>query len=283
MPVLEPFPEEPMELARTLAREYREIEDGHHERLRGFLGRAYSVYLEFRQDKEAYEQLKDEKRFWKISRQKPPKDLKTSKWVLLYVMRAETRNARTRASTYAKILNGFARNKVKADQVPGRIKALGGVEAAYDHFLAEERRLRTAIHPAAGLPSRRGSPIPRKGRLRAARGGNYDMVQGDVETESLSENTRGANGRRQSFDPERHLPVELEPDELATILAAGTARGGRVTFELKITVHRDANGVVHVVGELDPTDLPPDFSSVEHEEPLSQFDDELDDEARSLC
>jgi hypothetical protein len=155
-PVLTPFPEETMELAQTLAQEYRDMEDGHHERLRGFLGRAYSVYLQFRQDKEAYEKLKDEKRFWEISRQKPPKDLKTSKWVLLYVMRAEKPNARTRASTYAKILNGFARKKVRADQVPGRIKALGGVEAAYDHFLAEERGLQTAIDPAAGLPSRHG-------------------------------------------------------------------------------------------------------------------------------
>jgi hypothetical protein len=77
-PVITPFPEETMELAQTVAQEYRDIEDGHHERLRGFLGRAYSLYRAFQQDKEAYEKLKDEKRFWKISRQKPPKDLKTS-------------------------------------------------------------------------------------------------------------------------------------------------------------------------------------------------------------
>jgi hypothetical protein len=96
----------------------------------------------------------------------------------------------------------LAGKKVRADQVPGRIKALGGVEAAYDHFLAEQRG-----------PSR-------KAGVRAARGGNDDKIQGDLEMESLSENTRGAaiDGCRQSFDPERHLVVELEPDELDVIL-----------------------------------------------------------------
>jgi hypothetical protein len=280
-PVLTPFPEETMDFARTVAQEYREMEDGHHAQLRGFLGRAYSVYLQFQHDNEAYEKLRNEKLFWKISRQKPPKDLKTSKWVLLYVMRAEKPNARTRASTCAKILNGFARKKVRADQVPGRIKALGGVEAAYDHFLAEERGLRTTNDAAAGLPSRHRPLAPRKAGLLAARGGNDDKIQGEVETESLSESSRGAaiDGRRHMppFDPERHLIVELEPDELEAILTAGTAQGGHVKLRIEITVQRrDANGFVHVVGELEPTDLPPDFLSMEHEEPLSQFDGELE-------
>ena len=132
---------DPVGLARTVAKEYRAMEDGHHAQLRAFLGRAYHVYRLFQQAPGAYEELKQDP-FWENSRQKP-KGLTTSKWVLLYLMRAETRNARTRASTYAKILNGFARKKVRADQVPERIKALGGVEAAYDHFLAEERGLQT--------------------------------------------------------------------------------------------------------------------------------------------
>jgi hypothetical protein len=261
-PAITPFPEEKMELARTVAQEYRDMEDGHHERVRAFLGRAYSVYRSFQKDEGAYEELRQDP-FWENSRQKPKDELKTSKHVLLFLMRAETRNARTRASTYAKILDGFARKKVRADQVPGRIKALRGVEAAYDHFLGEERGLQTA-----------------KGRRRAARGGNDDKIQGEVEMASSSENSRGAgidNGRpTTSFDPERHLIVELEPDEREAILSAGTERGGRVTFQFKITVHRDAKGFVHVVGELEPTDLPPDFSSMELEEPLTQFDEELE-------
>ena len=134
-PVLTPFPEELVDLARTVAKEYREMEDGHHARMRAFLGRAYHVYRSFQQVPESFEELKRDP-FWELSRQKP-KGLTTSKWVLLYVMRAETRNARTRASTYAKILDGFARKKVRADQVPQRIKKLGGIPlrifAARDH------------------------------------------------------------------------------------------------------------------------------------------------------
>ena len=70
-----------------------------------------------------------------------------------------------------------------------------------------------------------------------------------------------------SFDPERHLIVELEPDALEAILAAGSTQGGPVTVQLEITVHpRDAKGFVHVVGELEPSDLPQDFSSIDLED-----------------
>src|SRR5271165_1265597 len=104
-PVLTPFPEETMDLARTVAQEYRDMEDGYHAQLHAFLGRAYSVYRSFQQVPESFELLKQDP-FWENSRQKP-KGLTTSKWVLLYVMQAKTRNAGTRASTYAKILDGF--------------------------------------------------------------------------------------------------------------------------------------------------------------------------------
>ncbi len=251
-PAVTPFEEDkdydPMVLARTVAKEYRAMENGHHERLRTFLGRAYLVYRLFQQLPETYQKLKDDP-FWGSSR-KPKGKLKTSKPVLLFLMRAETPNDRTRASKYAKILNGFARANVRADQVPGRIKTLGGVEAAYDYFLAEERGLQPVETEG------RRPPIRRKVGLRAVRGANDDKVQGDVETESSSANSRrAAIGSRRympSFDPERHLLVELERGALDAILAAGSTQEGPVTLQLEITVHpRDAKGFVRVVGARD--------------------------------
>lgn len=276
-PVVTPFPEELVDLARTVAKEYREMEDGHHAKLRAFLGRACLVHQLFCEFPDSFEELKQDP-FWEDSRQKP-KGLTTSKWVLLFIMRAKTPNDRTRASTYAKILDGFAREKVRADLVPERIKKLGGVEAAYDHFLAAERGPRIGVVADDEATEGQRPPIPRKAGLRAARGGNDDKVQGDVETESPPKNSRGAaiGSRRPitSFDPERCLSVELEPDELEAILTTGTARGGPVTFQLKITVHRDAKGFVRVVGELEPSDLPPEFSSIDLEHgPLGLFDEE---------
>ncbi len=196
-------------------------------------------------------------------------------------MRAKTPNDRTRASTYAKILDGFARKKVRADQVPQRIEKLGGIEAAYDHFLAAGRR--PQIGAAANDDGTEGQrPLaPRKVGLRAVRGGNDDKVQGDVEAESPSENSRRAaiDGRRHipSLDPERHLIVELEPEELEEILTAGSTRGGPVTLRLEFTaVHRrNAEGFVQVVGELEPSDPPPDFPPIDVEDgPLGLSDDE---------
>jgi len=59
-PVVTPFEEEvdPVGLARTVAKEYRAMEDGHHAQLRAFLGRAYHVYRLFQQAPSSYEELK---------------------------------------------------------------------------------------------------------------------------------------------------------------------------------------------------------------------------------
>ncbi len=234
---------DPVGLARMVADEYQAMEDGHHAQLRAFLRRAYHVYRLFQQFPGAYEQLKREP-FWECSRQKP-RDLTTSKHVLLFVMRAETPNVRTRASKYAKIVDGLARERVGVNQVPERIKALGGVEAAYAHFLAAERGLQITVDADDEATEDERPLIPRKAGLRAARGGNADKVQSE------------------SFDLERCLIVELEPDALEAILDAGTTQEGPVTFHLEITVHpRDARGFVQVVGEPKPTDLPEDFSSI---------------------
>jgi len=279
-PVVTPFEEEvdPVGLARTVAKEYRAMEDGHHAQLRAFLGRAYHVYRLFQQAPSSYEELKQDP-FWENSRQKP-KGLTTSKHVLLFIMRAEKPNARTRASTYAKILDGFARTRVRADRVPGRIQALGGVEAAYAHFVAVARGPLKGVAAHDDGPGGPRSLLPRKGRQLAARGRNDDKVQGDVEMGSPSENSfvtvNGGCRPIPSLDPERCLIVELEPDEREAILAAGTARGGPVTFQLQITYRRrDAKGFVYVDGELEPSDLPPDFSSIDLEDgPLGLFDEE---------
>ncbi len=223
----------------------------------------------FRDFPDAFEQLKQDP-FWDNSRQRP-KDLTTSKWVLYFIMRAETPNVRTRASKYAKILDGFARKRVRADKVPERIKALGGVEDSYAHFLAVERGLQKTVDADDEETEVERPLTPRKGGLRAARGRNDDEVQGDVETESTDENSLGTSvgGRwhMPRFDPERCPIVELEPDALEAILDAGTTQGEPVSVHLEVTVHpRDSKGFVHVVGESEPSDLPQDFSSIDLED-----------------
>ncbi len=87
------------------------MENGYHAKLRGFLRRAYQAYDLFREFPGTFEKLKQDP-FWENSRQKP-KDLTTSKWVMLFVMQATTTNDRIRASKYAKILDGFTRDGVK--------------------------------------------------------------------------------------------------------------------------------------------------------------------------
>ncbi len=63
-PVITPFPEDedadPVDVARTVAKEYRAMEDGHHAQLRAFLGRAYHVYRLFQQAPSSYEELKQD-------------------------------------------------------------------------------------------------------------------------------------------------------------------------------------------------------------------------------
>ena len=138
-------------------------------------------------------------------------------------MRAKTKNARNRAGRYAVVLDGLIREKVRPDMVAARIKEMRGVEAAYLYFLAEEHGQNEVTVDADDEETEsEGPPIPRKGVQRTAGGGNDDMVQGEDETASPSDKSVGAaiGGRRQtpSFDPERHLLVEDEPDALDALL-----------------------------------------------------------------
>jgi hypothetical protein len=270
-PLVTPFPDDedddPVGLALAVANEYRMMEDGHHAELRAFLGRAYHVYRLFQKAPGEYGRLKQHP-YWKEANRKP-RGLKSSKSVLLFLMQVKTRNRGTGASTYAKVLNGFARNGVRDGQVAKRVQALGGVDAAYDHFLAAERALKSPAHAKNAAADRR--PLtPRN--LLASRGSNDDKVQGEVETDSPPRNSlaTAAGGRRRvpSFDPQIHLLVEHEPDALEATLDVATTRGRPVRLPLWVTVYpRDANGIVRVVHELEPSNLPEDFLPDYEDEP----------------
>ena len=123
------------------------MENGYHAQLRAFLQKAYHSYQLFLEFPDVFEKLKRAP-FWEISRQRP-KDLTTSRWVLLIIMQAKTSNVRVRASKYAKILDKFARAGIKVAQVANRIKKLGGVEAAYKRIVAAEQHGPTR-QPMAG-------------------------------------------------------------------------------------------------------------------------------------
>ena len=271
-PILEDFPDEEgaFATAQRLVEKYTRIVDGHRAVIRQFLQTCYPVVLKFQSEPDEFERLKVDP-FWDASRQKP-KDPSTSKWVLYFVMQAKTKNVRNRAGRYAVVLDGLIREKVRPDMVAARIKEMRGVEAACAHFLAAELgENEVTVDADDEEAENEGQPIPQKGGLRAARGGNDDQVQGDVETGSPSKNSLGTavGGRRQtpSFDPERHLLVELEPDALDAILDAGTTQGGPVSIRLQVTVHpRDAKGVVRVIGAPEPSDLPEDSSSIDDED-----------------
>ena len=155
-------------------------------------------------------------------------------------MRAKTKNVRNRAGRYAVVLDGLIREKVRPDMVAARIKEMRGVEAAYLHFLAEEHgRNEVTVDADDEEMENEGPPIPRKGVLRTAGGGNDDMVQGEDETASPSDKSVGAAiGRRRqtpSFDPERHLLVEDEPDALDALLDVARTGGVPVSIPLWVT------------------------------------------------
>ena len=267
-PILEDFPDEEgaFASAQGLVEKYKRIVDGHHAAIRQFLEDCLPVVLEFQREPDEFERLKADP-FWEEASRQKPKDPSTSKWVVYFAMRAKTKNVRTRAGVYAAVLDGLIREKVRPDRVAARIKEMRGVDAAYLHFLADERgEDEVTVDTDDEEAEDAGPPIPRESVQRTAGGGNDDVVQGETETASPSDKSVGAaiGGRRQtpSFDPERHLLVRLKPPVLRRIADVGTAQGEPVTFPLTITVHpRDASGFALVVGELDTFYLPLDYSS----------------------
>lgn len=273
-PVMEPFPEEEGAFAavQRLVEKYQRMVDGHQAARRQFLEDCFPVVRKFQREPDEFERLKADS-FWEEASRQKPKDPSTSKWALYFAMRAKTKNVRNRAGRYAVVLDGLIREKVRPDRVAARIKEMGGIEAAYLHFLAEERG-QNEVDADDEEAENAEPPIPRKGAQRTADGGNDDMVQGEDETASPSDKSLGAanGGRRQapSFDPERHLLVEDEPDALDALLDAGTTNGRPVRLPLWVTVYpRDAKGIVHVVRELGHSDQPEDFPSIDDEDTSS--------------
>jgi hypothetical protein len=250
---------DPVALVKVVAATYAAIEDGYRAQLVGVLAETYQCYLLFLDSPDDFEELLEDP-FWDFSRQKPKKKLTTSRWVLYYVMRAETPNPRGRVSKYAKILDCFQRDGVKVGQVPARIRALGGIEAAYAHFVGIERGLTRTTVDADDAESEEERPLTlRRGKLHAS--GDAKVRGNEIDAEPGSPSETGldlAVGGRflLSFDPRCSLIVELDPTLLQRIVDAGTTHGRPVSFHFKITVHpRDVTGFARVVGELEKPSL----------------------------
>jgi hypothetical protein len=250
--VIGSFGEDAIGFAKRVAAEYATMENGYHAQLRSFLQKAYHSYQLFREYPDAFEKLKRAP-FWKDSRQRP-KDLTTSRWVLLIIMQAKTSNVRVRASKYAKILDKFAGAEIKVTQVANRIKKLGGVEAAYKRIVAAEQRRSQALGDGGMEDEER--PIHQQQELHASRKGDAKVHGEQMEFETGSHSARdierALGGRRplSSFDPERFLVVELEAAKLKRVLDAGTKAKGPVRLRLEITVHpRNSGGLPRVVGD----------------------------------
>jgi hypothetical protein len=250
---------DPVALMKVAAAEYAAIEDRYRTQLVHVLENAYQCYLLFLDSPDDFEELLEDP-FWDLSRQKPKKKLTTSRFVLYYIMRAETPNARARASKYAKILDGFHRDGVRVGQVPERIRALGGVEAAYAHFVAISRGVSRTTVGADDQETEDERPLTlRRAKLRASGDAKVRGKEIDAESGSPSE-TRvdlAVGGRlMHSSNSRRSLIVGIEPALLQRILDAGTTQGRPVSFLLKITVYqRDPKGFAPVFGELEKPSL----------------------------
>lgn len=163
------------------------------------------------------------------------------------------------------------REEVRPNLVAARIKRMVEVEDAYLRLRgAEHGEDEVAADPDDDELEHEGQPMSRRGERRAARAGNDDGAQGEGETKLPSQRRPGAaNGSclRLPSDPERHLLVEHEPEELQAVLAAGATEGAPVSVRQTILVYPpDATGFVRVVREPEACALPKDFPIADEEE-----------------
>ena len=127
--------ENAFDFVQRIAREYAKIKDGDHKSVRRVLQRAYLAARKMKREPDEFKRLQADP-FWKASFHKP-KDASTSKWVLLFIMRARAPNVRNLADKYAAILDGLMRDKVRPIDV--RVAKMEGVEAAYEAVQSRQR------------------------------------------------------------------------------------------------------------------------------------------------
>jgi hypothetical protein len=124
----------PLSEAERLRGKYAEMVAAHDAEVGQFLQRVYFVALQFRRRPGEFQRLQAHP-FWTQLGLKP-RDASTTKWVLYLIMQATTTDMRLRADKYAVILDGLMQDQVEMGAVAGRIKELGGVDAAYEAMRA---------------------------------------------------------------------------------------------------------------------------------------------------
>ena len=122
--------------AKAVRRKYKNIQNGHHQRVYYILQDFYYVYLTLREDENAWNELKRDP-YWETCRRKPEK--LTMRDTVLFLSDAEAPNDRSRAAKYAVLLGHYEKQGVKANQIATTIAKDGGVDKALASVNAAKR------------------------------------------------------------------------------------------------------------------------------------------------
>jgi hypothetical protein len=153
-------PYDPLKEAERLGQEYTALANDYDAAVSQFLQRAYAVAAEFRQLRGDFKRFQVHA-FWKQLGQKP-RDPKTSKWILYFLMQATTAKERHLANKYASVLDRMQADQVENGAVAARIKELGGIEAAYEAMRRPDEssspKIGESVMPEPTKPARRSLP-----------------------------------------------------------------------------------------------------------------------------
>jgi hypothetical protein len=119
----------PPTAARLCQIELLKLDAGYHEQLYYLLGVAYAIADEFQRDYKSWQSfVKDP--FWlhRKKRPRPKHQPKALRLVIVYVFQATTKQLYDRAWKYATALEFYWKEGLRPEEVPGRIKADGGIE-----------------------------------------------------------------------------------------------------------------------------------------------------------
>ena len=122
--------------AKAVRLKYKNIQNGHHQRVYNILQDFYYVYLTLREDENAWNELKRDP-YWETCQRKPEK--LTMRDIVLFLSGAEAPNDRSRAAKYAVLLGHYEKQGVKANQIATTIAKDGGVDKALASVNAAKR------------------------------------------------------------------------------------------------------------------------------------------------
>jgi hypothetical protein len=192
---------EAMPFAKTVARQFKELETGYREGLYKFFVDSLTSYKNFRNDPTGYKELLKQENISGL-REKPDVQV-TSRLILYYLTGASNGLERNTAGKYARVVDHLYENRLSGTAAADYVRDSGGMDAV--------------------LKKARGHEAPKaavSGEENTLHGEDQDSEQGEEPDDHRARKAEFESLKEKLFDPKKDISIRVTDDARERVLGS---------------------------------------------------------------